>query len=676
MKKECRKLLHACALVLLLTSLSLAQQPAASISDLREQIRKLKATASDSAETPEGKALADTSLNQRRAQLAALLERKIDALVKYRSAAKDTLTAEKNQAVADTLRGLENELRELTGKMPVGEPVAAVAPASSPTMTAEGSSAPARRTPDAVGAASPESNVGAAAPPAPQTVTPVSPATCNGATDSYPDAPSLLRDAAEKVADDIIAGDETPVEVVANIFPTMFFYTVAHAVSPTATSDPAVIEKLEAYQYLGETARTDKQVGASAKSAGTTSAIEKPSFARFLGLAVENGAITQEVSKTSLTLSTSPYILYTFGNGGDTAENYERAGFLNRVGLFATFNLTDQNDPLSSATRSQLTEWSIKTRVFGDRSTRSKAFQDFWNAPGGPRDAILTRLEVLSRGAVLTLPGGRRPTGSDRLANVNQDVNNVVAALMSSAAYTGADNAGKKRLLTNAILCVFKNEVFDNIKSDPTLIGAETRQEINSQLVPRLAAALDNLRDMRKLLEGKIDDFQKGALGTVSYVNHRQSEGSDYSEGKFLFEMDSKALRPMKKLVANFGVSFYHNPDRTKNQQTARDVTAALSFEGSVKSPMLAGTADLSKITYAFTGNYQRTFENRGVAGRKADIGSFQFKVDFPLFAGVSLPFSVTYSNATEEERKKHVRANFGLHFDADKLFAVTRLMH
>jgi hypothetical protein len=181
---------------------------------------------------------------------------------------------------------------------------------------------------------------------------------------------------------------------------------------------------------------------------------------------------------------------------------------------------------------------------------------------------------------------------------------------------------------------------------------------------------------MRKEVEGRIDDFQKGALGTVSYVNHRQSEGSDYSEGKFLFEMDSKALRPMKKLVANFGVSFYHNPDRTKNQQTARDVTAALSFEGSVKSPMLAGTADLSKITYAFTGNYQRTFENRGVAGRKADIGSFQFKVDFPLFAGVSLPFSVTYSNATEEERKKHVRANFGLHFDADKLFAVTRLMH
>jgi hypothetical protein len=155
-------------------------------------------------------------------------------------------------------------------------------------------------------------------------------------------------------------------------------------------------------------------------------------------------------------------------------------------------------------------------------------------------------------------------------------------------------------------------------------------------------------------------------------VNHRQATGSDYSEGKFLFEQDS--FHPMK-LVANVGFSFYHRPDHTMNQQKARDISAALSFEGKFDSPLLSGTADLSKITYAFTGSYQRTFENRNVAGKKADIGSFQFKLELPIFAGVSVPFSLTYANATEQQDKQHLRANFGLSFDVDKLFAMTRLM-
>lgn len=37
----------------------------------------------------------------------------------------------------------------------------------------------------------------------------------------------------------------------------------------------------------------------------------------------------------------------------------------------------------------------------------------------------------------------------------------------------------------------------------------------------------------------------------------------------------------------------------------------------------------------------------------------------------MEMPFSLTYSNATEEERRKNVRFNFGMRLDTDKLFDI-----
>jgi hypothetical protein len=42
--------------------------------------------------------------------------------------------------------------------------------------------------------------------------------------------------------------------------------------------------------------------------------------------------------------------------------------------------------------------------------------------------------------------------------------------------------------------------------------------------------------------------------------------------------------------------------------------------------------------------------------------------LEIPVAAGVSLPISITYSNATELIKEKDVRGNFGITFDLDKL--------
>jgi hypothetical protein len=47
--------------------------------------------------------------------------------------------------------------------------------------------------------------------------------------------------------------------------------------------------------------------------------------------------------------------------------------------------------------------------------------------------------------------------------------------------------------------------------------------------------------------------------------------------------------------------------------------------------------------------------------------------MNFPLFKGLAFPFSITYSNATETEKRSGWRTNFGLKMDTDKLMELVR---
>ena len=148
----------------------------------------------------------------------------------------------------------------------------------------------------------------------------------------------------------------------------------------------------------------------------------------------------------------------------------------------------------------------------------------------------------------------------------------------------------------------------------------------------------------------------------------------NYSEFKLLFEQNTPMLHPLplKTITANAGFSFYHQPNPLMKQERLRAFKAALSLEGNAESPFTE-TLDLGRITYSFVGNYERLPENSRIAGRKADIASLQFLMGIPLFKGMGAPFSVSYSNATETDRRKGWRVNFGLKMDTDKLLELVR---
>lgn len=478
---------------------------------------------------------------------------------------------------------------------------------------------------------------------------------------AYDSAPGILKDLVSGLASDVVAQNNP--DIAAQAGPQIVLYTVFDAASSRSSEQ---VHGLEAYQYLGETARTDKQLGASANSDGAVSGIEKPGFAQLLGFALEHGGINKVNDGTNLTLSTSLYSLYTLANK-DTATNYARSGILNRLALAATFAVDDKDNELANARRNNLSEWSAKLRLFGDRSTRSPGFQKVFSEKVRP--LIRARLRTLGH-AMDELATKNAAYGTLEDAALDT-LPNEVQARMACPDYTGGTVAQKQEIVAAVILGRLRTAVYQPVSTKAFNLGDDEIARIEGEFLPNLKEALNNLVLADGIIKEAMEDLQKGPLATFAYTNHRIPAGSDYSETKFLFEQEKGFMGPLK-LNGNIGMSLYNRPDRTLNQQRVRDFSAALSFEGKSDSPFTEAD-NRSKITYSFVGRYERLFENRRRPNRTPDIGTLQFVTEIPLFKGLSLPFSITYSTATEEEKKQGFRFNFGTRFDMDKLMELLR---
>jgi hypothetical protein len=421
-----------------------------------------------------------------------------------------------------------------------------------------------------------------------------------------------------------------------------------------------------------ETKRTDKQLGASARSEGSTTLAEKTGIEDLLGLAIENGAIEKQVNGTTLTLSTSPYLLSTIGSR-DTAVSYLQHGDdLGRVGLSATFNIANQTDVLSNATRRQLAEWSARIRLTGDHSTRSRYFDGFWQH--NVADKISQPAIVLTSAETTTLKSIHQKLEdiADMFFNVHPQKGPIGTGYIRDYLSSHASLAGDE--LVAGLQAEILSRVRAQITSKVELLGldAATKNEIVNRTLPALAAAQQQALGGIGTLQKEVDRLQALGTATFEYTNVRDTTSGTYSNLKFLYE---KGSSDTMKLVFNAGASFYSNPNRTLNQQTTRDYATALSWEGLAgRSPLALDANDQSQVTFSLSGRYQRLLENRHVAGKKADIASAQGKLDLPILTGASLTLSISYSNADETSTKDHVRFNFGITYDTGKLYQLIQL--
>ena len=480
----------------------------------------------------------------------------------------------------------------------------------------------------------------------------------------YPDVPPVIEARVNAAVKDIsaaVARKATDAEIAAPIgavWNDLVLYTFAHAVAPDNAK--VTIRNLTIYRYLGETARTDKQQGSTPGSAGSTSLVEKAGLTTFLSYAIEQGALQQSVSGSTVTLRGSPYGLFSLASGGDTPENYERYALWRRLNASASFNIENPNQPLQSVNQKQLANYSIISALYGDRSTRSKRFQKLWKEKYDP--AIIRRLGVLSEGESRIFNDllAADPDVFLRFRSVRAKLeHDVLDYCKGKAELTDVD----KQALAEKYLRVLFETIYEPIRTKKTDVPAPVRDYLNNTVVPSLISAHDALEQAQKDLDSDLADFNKQPLLTFEYTNQRQAMVSGYSELKLLF--DGK-VAPLD-LTANVGISFYNSPNPALNQSKTRDFFGSVDLRGASRNPFRINVKDLSRVTYSLSGRLERMKETH------ANVSVVQVKVEIPIATAVSLPFSFSYANRTELIKEKEVKGHFGLTLDLDKLFAITR---
>ena len=474
----------------------------------------------------------------------------------------------------------------------------------------------------------------------------------------YQSPPEVLRDAASRGAADILSEFERgtqageAAELLDQVWNRLVFYTVADALPG---DDPHEVRGLQAYRYLAELGRTDKQLGATSSGPGSTSLAEKPGIPELLALALEHGAIEQSVSGTGLTLATSPYAFVRLLEP-DNAANFEQYGLWRRIGGSVTFDMRSEDPTIANVDINQVAEWSVRVRVIGDRSTRTKKFTQRWSEVVQPK--IQARLNALSGGISKALNGS--PELRDAADASSEVLKGQIAGYLESS--DGVPREQRIETITAMTLSALKTTVFDPISESRIALSEETFRGITVAM-SGLVKAHQDLFSAQQDLGGILDELNRSPLLTVAFTHHTKVQGSAFSDAKLLFETH---VAPFDAVVNGF-ISWYDHPDPAFNQESVRDFGGTVELAGSVKNPF----GRSRKLDVVEPILISATYQLSRLEEANDAIHIAQVKVSIPVTTGVTLPLSVTYASRTDLIDEDEVRGNFGFSLDLDKLYAL-----
>lgn len=449
---------------------------------------------------------------------------------------------------------------------------------------------------------------------------------------------------------------------------------------------------------VAKTSQTNNQVSATSTASGTTSVVEKTGITQLLGIAAQDGAINNNVTGNTMTLSTSAYgILTGFGLIDDTSATYQNLALFPRLGASATFNLTTPGstsntasiDSLASATRREVSQWQVKFTI-KDTTTRSSKVVKLYNDPS--RGALLADQAVVndlsSRPMVqITFPLQQEMAKDASSAKPSDMWLAVVTEAKKDPDCSQSAVPDPCSSLENAILTWASQWVIEAANTlKPTLQTALVNYAKDE------AAAIVADQGFRT----QVANLQKGWNGAFTFgeqypatsattttsgvtmpsapvyliaggtASWQKTKGSSPGAGA---ANTTDSLKGFQSWTTNFNGSFYPNPLASLNEQNFRGVTASTELDWNLgRSAFLGDVNDRSEITLGLSGQYQRLEENKDKSGRRPDLVLGNLKLEIPIAAGVSFPLSFTVANASELVKETYIKGNFGITFDLSKL--------
>jgi len=482
---------------------------------------------------------------------------------------------------------------------------------------------------------------------------------------------------------------------------TCFARLILERPSVTSAGFTSFLNKLEAV-------RTDKQAGASSGSGGGTNLASKGTTAGVLSLAAESGALTESVSQQAVTVQGSldgPFVVlerknlipYCPESSTDLAcKNKSWYSALRHFSYGVTFNTNQNNQTITgsasgqpggtaqpvtfTASSRQISAWNARYIIVNHRDDSSGDFKKSW-------EKLLGQAATKAAAA----PGGASTTPSAQ--PVSDAAKALVLALQSliaaaqisdddyAAWYTAAYEAMRSVDLQQkgALESEWKARIdryLDMVeKANPKYAGAALAY---IQAVSRYDA------EQRIFVE----TIASKPVLTLEYDNNRPLGQASTSTARLIFD---KAVTKTVSLTANGAFALYNStlPQNIPGVNRLRDAQFAVQVQKDLGTNSVLGAA-------AIAGTYYFQYQNSPailnvtpgtplpgitltglpatatqVFAAKGNLHIGQLRL--VLGAGgssVRFPLAISYSNRTELIAKPAWKAQLGISYDFDSLFA------
>ena len=434
--------------------------------------------------------------------------------------------------------------------------------------------------------------------------------------------------------------------------------------------------------------RTDVQTGTSSPSSpGTTSLVSKGSVPSLLGLAVEDGALTQTTSGTSVTFRTNPTGLIKalakqgyVASGPDTDQDTV-VKLMRRISAAVTFNTgrentggTSQGSQAGTFTGStkQISSFEFRYDIINHRDPRDSRYTHVWM---DLRNNQQTTLAAKVHGYSDLLKGIRPP--DDQRAEKYNDWRDTVQKQIDAA------DADVDPTASNSVQSVVLKIADDFVKQfgdDPALKDAATAA---GQAFSEYLSTRGKIRDQISRSPIVTLDYTDTRQGTMSTATAMASSGAapaipgtklpDLSNIKLIIAGGTVGGTT---LTANASLTLFNEnpqaPDkgRIRDFQLSGQADIPLREIGSIGVPTLTFSGLFLSLRRQPLGT---PVQVNGVnVNLKGNIGFAQAKVSFPVKkgSGVNIPLSITYASRTELNKEHDIRGSIGMTLDLDSVFA------
>lgn len=420
--------------------------------------------------------------------------------------------------------------------------------------------------------------------------------------------------------------------------------------------------------------RTDVQVGSTASSPGTTSLASLGSVPSLLGLAVENGALTQTTSGTSVTLRTNPTGLITaltkqrYAASGPDADQDAVVKFLRRTSASVTFNTSPGTLSNSIAgSLQQISGFSFRYDIINHRDPRDPVYNRKWVG-------LVTRLANLATKV--------RDFGTQVRGDIQPETNASAQKAKfhawqarSQSKVDGADAASA----ASAVLEIAR----DFVKTFGNEPAVKQAADDAARAVSDFLSASDSVRseiEKSPILTFEYTDTRQGTVATAMTMAAANASPMmtgvrppDLSNFKLIL-----AAGTVKgaTLTGNASVTLFNSipagtkTGRLRDFQLSGQVDVPLREISNIGVPTFSASALFLSLQQQPLG--MPVLVNGVMESMKGNIGVGQAKITFPVKkgSGIKIPLSFTYASRTELNKEHDVRGNIGVTFDLDSIFA------